>query len=52
MAMVDELPSEIAEGATLQGGEYGWSVSAFPKALSRAGVTGYACLGVVNSSSE
>jgi hypothetical protein len=45
MAMDDELPSEIAEGATLQGGEYGWSVPVFPRALSRAEVSGYACLG-------
>ena len=45
MAVDDDLPSEIAEGATLQGKEYGWSVSAFPNALSRAEVRGYACLG-------
>jgi len=39
------LPPEIAEGATLQGNEYGWGVSSFPNALSKAQDAGYACLG-------
>jgi hypothetical protein len=39
------LQSDIAQGATLQGKEYGWSVSSFPDALARAEAHGYACLG-------
>jgi hypothetical protein len=39
------LPADITEGATLRGNEYGWSVSSFPKALSKAQAGSYACLG-------
>ena len=39
------LPPHIAEGATLRGNEYGWTVSSFLSALSRAEEVGYACLG-------
>jgi hypothetical protein len=39
------LQPDITQGATLRGGEYGWSVSSFPNALARAEVHGYACLG-------
>jgi hypothetical protein len=39
------LPPVITEGATLRGNEYGWSVSSFPNALSKARTAGYACLG-------
>jgi hypothetical protein len=45
MAMHDDLLSELVEGATLLGNEYGWSISAFPNSLSFATVRGYACLG-------
>jgi hypothetical protein len=43
--MVDVLAPEIAQGATLRGNEYGWTISSFPKALARAEAAGYACLG-------
>lgn len=43
--MTEELPSDITEGATLRGNEFGWSVSSFPNALARAEKRGYACLG-------
>ena len=43
--MTDELPSDVVEGATLRGNEYGWSISSFPDALARAEKKGYACLG-------
>jgi hypothetical protein len=39
------LPSDISQGARLRGNEYGWSVSSFPDALTRAEAHGYACLG-------
>jgi hypothetical protein len=39
------LPPDIAEGASLRGNEYGWSVSSFPAALAKAEARGYACLG-------
>src|SRR5437867_973546 len=39
------LPLEISQGATIQGNEYGWSVSSFPDALATAQAHGYACLG-------
>jgi hypothetical protein len=39
------LPSDISQGAALQGNEYGWSLSSFPDALTRAEAHGYACLG-------
>jgi hypothetical protein len=42
--MNDALPPDIAKGATLQGNEYGWVVSSFPTALSKAEAGGYACL--------
>ena len=45
MPLDDGLPTDIREGATLRGHEYGWSLSAFPNALARAEVRGYACLG-------
>lgn len=38
------LPSEITQGATLRGNEYGWTVSSFPNAAAKAQATGYACL--------
>ena len=41
----DDLPSDVLEGATLRGNEYGWSVASFPVALARAETHGYACLG-------
>ena len=43
--MTYELPSDVVEGATLRGNEYGWSISSFPDALSRAEKKGYGCLG-------
>jgi hypothetical protein len=43
--MDEVLPKDIAQGATLRGNEYGWSVSIFPVALERAVAYGYACLG-------
>ncbi len=45
--MADEptLPPEITKGATLRGNEYGWSISSFPHALTKAEALGYACLG-------
>src|SRR6476646_6510080 len=39
------LPSEIAQGATSRGNEYGWSIDSFPDALAQAEDLGYACLG-------
>jgi len=39
------LPPDITEGAALRGTEYGWTVSSFPNALSKAQAAGYACLG-------
>src|SRR5580658_1335709 len=45
MTLGELLPSEIAQGATVRGNEYGWSVSLFPNALERAQASGYACLG-------
>jgi hypothetical protein len=42
---VQVLPSDISQGATLRGNEYGWSVSSFPDALASAQAHGYACLG-------
>lgn len=45
METPDDLPVEITQEATLRGNEYAWSVSAFPNALSKAEVYGYACLG-------
>jgi hypothetical protein len=41
----DDLPSELVEGATLRGNEYGWSIISFPVALERGVRHGYACLG-------
>src|SRR5260370_150970 len=41
----DDLPSDVVEGATLRGHEYGWSTISFPVALDRAEAHGYACLG-------
>jgi hypothetical protein len=43
--MDEQLPSEITQGATIQGNEYGWSVSALPHALQKAPDLGYGCLG-------
>lgn len=45
MPFDDRLPPDIMEGATVRGHECGWSLSAFPNALARAKVRGYACLG-------
>jgi hypothetical protein len=39
------LPPEIAQGATARGNEYGWTLDAFPQALLKAQVLGYAYLG-------
>ena len=39
------LPPEITQGATARGNEYGWTLDAFPQALEKAQVLGYACLG-------
>ena len=41
----DDLPSDVVEGATIRGNEYGWSTISFPAALQRAEAHGYACLG-------
>jgi hypothetical protein len=41
----DDLPSDVVEGATLRGNEYGWSTTSFLVALDRAEAHGYACLG-------
>jgi hypothetical protein len=38
------LPSEITQGATLRGNEYGWTISSFPDAIAKAQTLGYACL--------
>ncbi len=43
--MVTVLPPEIAQGSSLRGSEYGWSISSFPRALDAAKTLGYACLG-------
>jgi hypothetical protein len=43
--MIDLLPPQMSQGATLRGNEYGWSISAFPHALAEAESHGYACLG-------
>ena len=40
-----ELPSDVIEGASLQGNEYGWTVASFPDALAKAEAHGYTCLG-------
>jgi hypothetical protein len=40
-----ELPPQIAEGAHLEGSEYGWRASLFPTALANAQALGYACIG-------
>jgi hypothetical protein len=44
-AVADVLPPEIAQGATLRGNEYGWSIPSFPDALAKAKDLGFACLG-------
>jgi predicted ATPase len=43
--MDDVPPTDISRGATLQGKEYGWSLSSFPDALVAAEARSYACLG-------
>ncbi|HSS97100.1 MAG TPA: hypothetical protein VLK33_08720 [Terriglobales bacterium] len=43
--MINILPSDIAQGATLRGNEYGWIISSFPDALARVESQGYASLG-------
>ena len=43
--ITDELPTEITQGATRRGNEYGWNISLFPQALANAEKMGYACLG-------
>jgi hypothetical protein len=45
MSTDHSLPTNITEGATPRGNEYGWTVSSFLSALSRAEEGGYACLG-------
>jgi hypothetical protein len=45
MVMNPSLPKEIATGASLIGSEYGWQLSSFPDALTRAEMISYACLG-------
>jgi hypothetical protein len=40
-----ELPPEIADGARLEGNEYGWEPSLFPATLANAQALGYACIG-------
>src|SRR5579863_8439758 len=45
MSFEDDLPPDMREGATLRGHEFGWNVSSFPDALTRAEVHGFACLG-------
>ena len=39
------LPPEIIQGAMVRGKEYGWNLSSFPAALTKAEAHGYACLG-------
>ena len=39
------LPPEITQGATSRGNEYGWSISSFPDAMTKAEALGYACSG-------
>jgi hypothetical protein len=41
----DDLPSDVLDGATLRGNEYGWLPASFPLALARAEARGFACLG-------
>ena len=39
------LPQEISQGSTVQGNEYGWSLTAFPNAVARAEAHWYAVVG-------
>lgn len=39
------LPTDLLEGATLRGNEYGWRPECFPNALTIAEAAGYACVG-------
>ena len=41
----NELPVKIADGAHLEGNEYGWDPSLFPTALANAQALSYACIG-------
>jgi hypothetical protein len=43
--MEHTLPLEVLIGAHLRGNEYGWELSSFLPALSKAEMLGYACLG-------
>lgn len=43
--MTSSLPEEIATHASLIGSEYGWQLSSFPDALTKAEIGSYACLG-------
>ena len=43
--MVDPLPAELVQDASLCGEEYGWEVARFPAALTVAERCGRACLG-------
>lgn len=43
--MTDALPTDVTNGASVRGNEWGWSVSSFPTALRNAEARGYACLG-------
>ena len=40
-----ELPSELVQGTSINGNEYGWPPALFPDAALRAESLGYACLG-------
>lgn len=40
-----EMPRDLVEEADLRGGEFAWSLEAFPKALAAAQAAGFACLG-------
>jgi hypothetical protein len=42
---LDDLPSDVLEGAVHRGNEYAWTPEAFPVALERAEAHGLACLG-------
>lgn len=43
--MGDPLPTELVQGVSVRGGEYGWEVARFPAALTMAERSGRACLG-------
>jgi hypothetical protein len=43
--MESTLPEDVANGATLRGNEYAWSLASFPDALFNAERRQFACLG-------